>query len=151
MHSFVNKIFSREIHLPSAEKLWQIPALIQFPIPVPSFCLSLPLDVHATSYLAASDKILNFSAIVIFSVILITFLLSNVCSALLYYHIEHTFAIVISFRIKKEQHTTLTVVNCSFSILFLNILYCYTFWSALCYKCRPKIQYLNLYICKHFF
>lgn len=59
------------MHLPSAEKLWQIPAFTQFPMPVPSFLLSVPLEVQATSYFAASDKISNFSAILICSVITI--------------------------------------------------------------------------------
>ena len=38
------------------EKL-QIPALLQLPIPVPSPFLSTPLEVHATSYFAASVRI----------------------------------------------------------------------------------------------
>ena len=61
MHSFVNRIFKSEIHLPSVEKLWQIPHCVQFPIPEPSPFLFVPLEVHATSYFAASDKIFNFS------------------------------------------------------------------------------------------
>ena len=60
-HSLVNRIFSRLIQRPSAEKLWQIPAAILFPTPRPPFFLSVPLEVHATSYFAASDKIFNFS------------------------------------------------------------------------------------------
>ncbi len=63
MHSFVNKILSREIHLPSAEKLWQIPERSQFPMPVPSPFLAVPLEVQATSYFAASVRIFSFSYI----------------------------------------------------------------------------------------
>ena len=61
MHSFVNKILRREMHLPSAEKEWQMPAAIEFPIP---FLLPLrftPEEVQATSYLAASVKMASFS------------------------------------------------------------------------------------------
>ena len=45
----------------AAEKLWHIPDLLQFPIPVPSPRRSTPLEVHATSYLAASVRILSLS------------------------------------------------------------------------------------------
>ena len=48
------------MHLPSEEKLWQIPAFTAFPIPVPSPLLWLPLLVQATSYFAASVKISSF-------------------------------------------------------------------------------------------
>ena len=58
------------MHLPSAEKLWHIPDFLQFPIPVPSPCLSTPLDVQATSYLAASLKICSLSYIDICSCII---------------------------------------------------------------------------------
>ena len=61
IHSFVKSIVIREIHLPAAEKLWHIPDLLQFPIPVPSPFLSTPLEVHATSYFAASERILSLS------------------------------------------------------------------------------------------
>ena len=49
------------MHLPSAEKLWQIPAIFVFPIPFPLPLLSTPLLVQATSYFAASVKIRSFS------------------------------------------------------------------------------------------
>ena len=67
MHSFVNRIFRSEIHLPSAPKLWQIPALEEFPIPLPSPLLSTPLEEQETSYLAASARMFSFSLILIFS------------------------------------------------------------------------------------
>ena|SRR5699024_5393489 len=87
MHSLVKRIFNSEIHLPSAEKLWHIPDLLQFPIPVPSPRRSTPLEVHATSYLAASVRILSLSYNVISVCILsvISFSrpsvsISNICS-----------------------------------------------------------------------
>lgn len=55
-----NKIFSREMHRPSEEKLWQIPAAREFPIPVPPLLRLTPEEVQATSYLAASARIVNF-------------------------------------------------------------------------------------------
>lgn len=57
------------MHLPSAEKLWQIPASEVFPM-LPAFPFLLtPLDVQATSYLAASVSIFNFSCTLKFSCI----------------------------------------------------------------------------------
>ena len=50
---------------PSDEKLWQIPASFVLPIPVPSPPRSMPLDVQATSYFAASVSISSFWFIVI--------------------------------------------------------------------------------------
>ena len=63
MHSFVNRIFKSEIHLPSAEKLWQIPQAFELPRDPFIPFLSTPLDVHATSYFAASARIRSFSCI----------------------------------------------------------------------------------------
>ena len=65
IHSLVNKIFNREMQRPSEEKLWQIPEETAFPR-YPFFPRRLePLDVQATSYLAASARIFNFSCRVI--------------------------------------------------------------------------------------
>ena len=61
IHSLVYKIFNKEIHLPSAEKQWQIPLETVLPIPSAFPFRFTPLDVHATSYLAASERISNLS------------------------------------------------------------------------------------------
>ena len=63
VQKFVNKIFKRETHLPSLEKLWQIPH--KEVLPREPFLPSLltPLDVQATSYFAADDNILSLSLI----------------------------------------------------------------------------------------
>ena len=50
-------------HLPSAEKLWQIPQAFELPRDPFIPFLSTPLDVHATSYFAASARIRSFSCI----------------------------------------------------------------------------------------
>lgn len=66
-------------------------------VPLPSFCLSTPLDVHATSYFAASDKIFSFSKRDICSVIFIfSLLFTRMYVLFLYYHTEQMFAIVTS-------------------------------------------------------
>ena len=49
------------MHLPSPVKAWQIPLACALPIPLPSPPLCTPLEVQATSYFAASDKIVSFS------------------------------------------------------------------------------------------
>ena len=56
-HSLVYNILSREIHLPSPENVWQIPAASVFPMLPASAFLATPLEVHATSYFAASDNV----------------------------------------------------------------------------------------------
>ena len=61
MHSFVNSIFNKEIQRPSAEKEWQIPQERELPGPCPLPERSTPLEVQATSYLAASERIASFS------------------------------------------------------------------------------------------
>ena len=60
MHSLVNNILSNETHLPSAEKVWQIPHAREFPIPLPLPLRSTPLEVQATSYFAASVSMASF-------------------------------------------------------------------------------------------
>ena len=62
MHTLVSSSFSREIHRPSAEKLWQQPAATVLPSFPPR--RSPPLEVQATSYLAASVRMVSFSAMV---------------------------------------------------------------------------------------
>lgn len=62
-HSLVKRIFSRETQRPSAEKEWQMPQESVFPMPEPSPCRVMPLEVHATSYLAAADRIVSFCMI----------------------------------------------------------------------------------------
>lgn len=61
IHLFVSRIFNKDMHLPSAEKLWQIPHDTALPSPDPLLDLSDPLEVHATSYLAAAARIFSFS------------------------------------------------------------------------------------------
>src|SRR5699024_8459880 len=65
----------REIHLPSAEKRWQIPQAAEFPRPPRCPARSIPLEVHAASYFAASVRISSFSS----AVIIIALSESNVC------------------------------------------------------------------------
>ena len=61
---FVISTFNREMHRPSAEKLWQIPQAIALPIPPFSEApRSTPLEVQATSYFAESDSIFSFSSV----------------------------------------------------------------------------------------
>ena len=62
MHSLDNRIFNREIQRPSEAKLWQMPAATELPRLPFSPRRSEPLEVQATSYLAASDKIFSFSS-----------------------------------------------------------------------------------------
>lgn len=64
IHSLVKRIFNSETQRPSAAKEWQIPQERVLPIPDPSPCLFTPLEVQATSYFAASDKIFSFSIMV---------------------------------------------------------------------------------------
>ena len=66
IQQLVISIFKSEIHLPSAAKEWHIPQLAALPIPSLVFFLSLPLDEQDASYLAASERITNFSFNVIF-------------------------------------------------------------------------------------
>ena len=49
------RTFSRDMHLPSAAKLWHIPHAAALPIPSPPEARSVPLLVQATSYFAESD------------------------------------------------------------------------------------------------
>ena len=60
MQLLVISTLSSEMQRPSAEKLWQIPQLTALPkAPLtPSRCT--PLEVQATSYFAASDRISSF-------------------------------------------------------------------------------------------
>ena len=52
------------MHLPSAEKEWQTPAASQLPS-IPFFPFrETPLDVHATSYFAASAKIASRETVI---------------------------------------------------------------------------------------
>ena len=69
MHSLVKRILSREIQRPSAEKVWQIPGAMELPMPWPFPLRSTPLEVQATSYLAASERRVSFSNKDMFSVI----------------------------------------------------------------------------------
>ena len=69
MHSLVKRILSREIQRPSAEKVWQIPGAMELPMPWPFPLRSTPLEVQATSYLAASERMVSFSIKDMFSVI----------------------------------------------------------------------------------
>ena len=62
MHSLVKRILSKDTQRPSAEKVWQIPAATELPMPVPFPLRSTPLEVQATSYFAASESMASFSA-----------------------------------------------------------------------------------------
>jgi hypothetical protein len=54
---------SSEMHRPSAEKLWHMPQDAALPRPLgPDFLLT-PLEVHDTSYFAASVSIRSFSLV----------------------------------------------------------------------------------------
>ena len=48
IHSLVYRTLSKDIHRPSLEKLWHIPAWIELPMPDLPFCLVTPLEVQAT-------------------------------------------------------------------------------------------------------
>jgi len=61
MQTFVISTFKREMHRPSAAKLWQMPQAAVLPMPPAEGTLATPLEVQAASYLAASDKIVSFS------------------------------------------------------------------------------------------
>ena len=56
--------FSRVMHRPSAEKLWQQPAIEEVVLPIiPGRALRLtPLEVQAASYLAASVRMASLSS-----------------------------------------------------------------------------------------
>jgi hypothetical protein len=56
-------IFSRDMHLPSADQEWHIPPRAAFPIPEDELLRELPLEEHDTSYLAASERIASLSMI----------------------------------------------------------------------------------------
>ena len=60
MQWFVKSIFSREIHLPSSDQLWQIPLFELLPNPPGLFFRILPLEEQETSYFAAAERISSF-------------------------------------------------------------------------------------------
>jgi hypothetical protein len=62
------------MHLPSAAKLWHSPAATVLPMPCPSFFREEPLELHDTSYFAASPSIFSLSIIDICGAILISIL-----------------------------------------------------------------------------
>ena len=64
IQQLVRRILSREIHLPSAEKEWQMPFTAALPKPF-LFFLVLPLEEHDASYFALSARIFSFSSRVI--------------------------------------------------------------------------------------
>ena len=70
MQLLVIKILNKLTHRPSSVKLWQIPQATPLPIPLVSFFRLLPLDAHDTSYLAASARMLSFSCILSFFILL---------------------------------------------------------------------------------
>ena len=49
------------MHLPSAEKVWQMPGARALPMPLRAPLRVTPLEVQATSYLAASERIVSLS------------------------------------------------------------------------------------------
>jgi hypothetical protein len=55
----VYSTFKSDMHLPSAEKLWQQPAASVFPNPRPP-ARPAPDEVHAASYFALSANMVNF-------------------------------------------------------------------------------------------
>ena len=57
------RTFNREMHRPSAEKLWQMPLASQLPMEPGRAVRVAPLEVQAASYLAASDRMVSFSRI----------------------------------------------------------------------------------------
>ena len=59
--TLVISTFSREMHRPSAEKEWQQPGAVVLPMVPGRPGRSMPLEVQAASYLAASDRIVNLS------------------------------------------------------------------------------------------
>ena len=63
-HSLVYSIFNNEIQRPSAVKVCQMPAALEFPTCPGRFSRCTPLEVQATSYFAASASIVSFSSIV---------------------------------------------------------------------------------------
>jgi hypothetical protein len=60
-------ILSKETHLPSSVKLWQIPQPSAEPSPLAVFLRVVPLDAQDTSYFAASAKIFSLSKIAVYS------------------------------------------------------------------------------------
>ena len=78
---FVISILSKEIHLPSLLKVWHIPEATLLPSNPPFPFLSTPLEVQATSYLAASDSISSFLKISSLEhMFIINKLYTNICS-----------------------------------------------------------------------
>ena len=78
---FVISILSKEIHLPSPLKVWHIPEATLLPSIPPFPFLSTPLEVQATSYLAASDSISSFLKISSLEhMFIINKLYTNICS-----------------------------------------------------------------------
>lgn len=77
--------FKSEMHRPSAAKLWQMPQLFALPILFFSPSRSTPLDVQATSYLAASAKFSIFqihpqsNRPLIRTYVLILIIMRNIC------------------------------------------------------------------------
>lgn len=59
--ALLNRTLSNETQRPSAEKLWQMPGAEQEPSDPFAPARSLPLEVQATSYLAASARIVSLS------------------------------------------------------------------------------------------
>lgn len=59
---FVNSTLSSDMHLPSADQVWHIPAASLLPI-VPLLRLPTPLLEHETSYFALSARIFSLSKI----------------------------------------------------------------------------------------
>lgn len=59
MQWFVSMIFSKAMHRPSSEKLWQMPHAAALPNP-PCERRETPLEAHDTSYLAASTSTFSF-------------------------------------------------------------------------------------------
>src|SRR5699024_11147576 len=54
--------FNRETHRPSAEKVWQQPAMVVLPTCPGRPCRSRPLEEQEASYLAASARIFSLSS-----------------------------------------------------------------------------------------
>ena len=60
---FVISTFKREMHRPSLAKLWQMPHAAAEPSCPFTPARFTPLEVHAASYFAASDKMRSFSMV----------------------------------------------------------------------------------------
>ena len=61
LQALLNSTFKREMHRPSADHVWHMPALQPLPSPPLGAPRLEPLEEHDTSYLAASPRILSFS------------------------------------------------------------------------------------------